>query len=88
MEYGFKKDYLYSIDLRGGLTLIPKSSIRKIEASTAINQDMGIYRVLIEVYLNHFDRISYITIFSKNFKSASEAEENLKIQNKYLLENY
>lgn len=88
MEYGFKKDYLYFIDLRGNLTLIPKSSIRKIEASTAINPDMGVYRVLIEVYLNHFDRISYTTIFSKNFKSASEAEENLKIQNKYLLENY
>ena len=88
MEYGFKKDYLYFIDLRGGLTLVPKSSIRKIEASTVINQDMRIYRVLIEVYLNHFDRISYITIFQKNFKSASEAEENLKIQNKFILENY
>ena len=88
MEYGFKNDCLYSIDFRGRLTLVPKTSIRKIEASTVINQDMWIYRVLIEVYLNHFDRIPYITIFQKNFKSASEAEENLKIQNKFILENW
>lgn len=86
MEYGFKNDYLFSIS-QNKTVLIPKSSISKIVASTVINQDMGIYRVLIEAYLNHFNRVPYTTIFSKNFKSASEAEKNLKIQNKYLLEN-
>ena len=40
------------------------------------------------MYLNDDGLKDYITVFSENFESVSKAEENLKIQNKYLLENY
>lgn len=88
MEYKFEKDYLYSIDYQGRLTLIPRTSIKNINTILLINLDRGIYRVEVRVYFHNSGDKDYITVFAKNFESIAKSKENLKIQNKYLLENY
>ena len=88
MEYKFEKDYLYSINSQGELILISKNAIRSIKTIPLINLDRGIYRIEVRVYFNNLESRDHTIIFAKNFESLAELEENLKIQNKYLLENY
>lgn len=88
MEYKFEKDYLYSINSQDELILISKNAIRSIKTIPLINLDRGIYRIEVRVYFNNLESRDYTIIFAKNFESLAELEENLKIQNKYLLENY
>lgn len=88
MEYKFEKDYLYSINSQDELILISKTTIRCIKTIPLINLDRGIYRIEIRVYFNNLDNGNHTIIFAKNFKSLAELEENLKIQNKFILENW
>lgn len=64
MEYKFEKDYLFSTS-QISTVLIPKSSINRIEAKTVINRDKGIYKVIVNVYLNSDGLNDYITVFQK-----------------------
>ena len=88
MEYKFEKDYLYSINPQGELTLISKTAIRSIRTISLINLDRRLYRVEVLVYFNNLDNGDHTIIFAKNFESLAELEENLKIQSKFILENW
>ena len=88
MEYKLEKDYLYSINLRGELILISRTTIRSIKTIHLIDSNKGAYRVEVRVYFHNSNNMDYTTVFAKNFESFAESEENLKIQNKFLLENW